>query len=234
LPVQWCHGDQAGRPALPRAAALRVWLPPHVEEVGLNRQEACHCSVYLAEELCGSLPRTPSALTVSQLVRALLDHLRQQPGTLPRTEADARLLRVLVDQWVLAPRSGSFPPTSEDPSLAPVLQALEDDPGDNRPLAELAHAANATERTLVCRCQRDLGMPFAEWRQRLRVVKALPRLEAGEKVESMALDLGNGSSSAVISMFRRLMAVMAVMADEFGKGAATRMQAAQAFFAITT
>ena len=201
-----------------------VWLPPNVEHVGLNRQEACHCSLYLAEELCGSLPRTPSALTVSPLVRALLDHLRLQPGTLPRTEADERLLRVLVDQLVLAPRAGSYLPTSEDPLLAPVLQALESDPGDNRPLAELARAANTTERTLVRRCQRDLGMPFAEWRQRLRVVKALPRLEAGEKVESIALDLGYGSSSAFISMFRRL---MAVTPDEFRKGAVTRAQAAQ-------
>lgn len=200
-----------------------VWLPPHVEHMGLNRQEACHCSVYLAEALCEPLPRTPSALTVSPLVRALLDHLRLQSCTLPASVAHERLLRVLVDQLVAAPRAGSYLPTSQDPLLAPVLQALEDDPADNRPLAELARAAHTTERTLVRRCQRDLGMPFAEWRQRLRVVKALPRLESGEKVESIALGLGYGSSSAFISMFRRL---MAVTPDEFRKGAATRAHTA--------
>jgi AraC-like DNA-binding protein len=46
---------------------------------------------------------------------------------------------------------------------------------------------------------------LSEWRQRLRVVKALPLHEAGRKVEAIALDLGYGSASAFIAMFRRLM-----------------------------
>ena len=63
---------------------------------------------------------------------------------------------------------------------------------------------HSTERTLARRCRRDLGMGFAEWRQRLRIVRALPRLEAGEKVASVALDLGYASASAFIAMFRRV------------------------------
>jgi AraC-like DNA-binding protein len=47
-------------------------------------------------------------------------------------------------------------------------------------------------------------MSFGEWRQRLRVVRALALLEAGRSVESIALDLGYGSSSAFIAMFRRM------------------------------
>ena len=41
------------------------------------------------------------------------------------------------------------------------------------------------------------------------------RLEAGDKVESIALDLGYGSASAFITMFRRL---MNVTPDEFRRG----------------
>jgi AraC-like DNA-binding protein len=58
-------------------------------------------------------------------------------------------------------------------------------------------------------------MNFAEWRQRLRVVKAMPMLESGMKVETIALDLGYSNASAFISMFRRL---MGVTPDEFRKG----------------
>lgn len=50
-------------------------------------------------------------------------------------------------------------------------------------------------------------MPFARCRQRLRVVKATPRLAAGEKVESIALDLGYATTSAFIVMFRRMTGV---------------------------
>lgn len=173
----------------------------------MNRYEACHCSLYIAQELCQALPRTACALTVSPLVRAVLDHLREHPPALPRTGDEERLLQVLVDQLALAPCAGSYLPTSDDPLLGSVLRMLEANPGDNRTLPELARAAHTTERTLLRRFQRDLGMSFAEWRQRLRVVKAMTLLESGQTVETIALDLGYSSASAFISMFRRLMGV---------------------------
>lgn len=191
-----------------------IWLPPNVEHRGLNRHEACHCSLYIAAELCANLPGSTCALTVAPLVRALLDHLRQHPPGLPRSPEEERLLQVLVDRLAHAERAGSYLPTSGDPLLAPVLTALEANPGDNRSLPELARAANTTERTLMRRCQRDLGMSLPEWRQRLRVVKAMPLLETGRTVESIALDLGYGSSSAFIAMFRKL---MGITPDEFRK-----------------
>jgi AraC-like DNA-binding protein len=181
-----------------------IWLPPNVEHTGQNRYEACHSSLYIAQELCSGLPATTCALTVSPLVRAILEHLRQYPPGLPRTDSEERLLRVLVDQLANAECAGSYLPTSEDPVLGKVLRELESNPGDNRSLPELAHAANTTERTLLRRCQRDLGMTFAEWRQRLRVVRAMPLLEAGHSVENIALDLGYAGASAFIAMFRRL------------------------------
>src|SRR3546814_4773568 len=55
----------------------------------------------------------------------------------------------------------------------------------------------------------------------MRVVKAMPLLEEGRTVETIAGELGYGSASAFIAMFRRL---MGVTPDEFRKGssAATR------------
>lgn len=184
-----------------------IWLPPQVEHRGLNRHEALHSSLYVGAELCAVLPDVSCALTLSPLVRALLEHLRRHPPGLPQSPQEQRLLRVLVDQLSHARSVGSYLPQSDDPVLAAVLQALDDHPGDERSLAELAAAFHSTERTLGRRCQRDLGMSFVEWRQRLRVVKALPRLESGEKVESIALDLGYASASAFIAMFRRMTGV---------------------------
>jgi transcriptional regulator GlxA family with amidase domain len=154
-------------------------------------------------------------LTVSPLVRALLDHLRQLPAGAPNGPEDARLLQVLLDQLAHAPVTGSYLPNSEDPQLGAVLRLLEANPGDNRALPELAQAVHSTERTLMRRSQRDLGMSLAEWRQRLRVVRAMPLLEAGQTVETVALDLGYSSASAFITMFKRL---MGSTPDEFRRG----------------
>ncbi|WP_238534197.1 helix-turn-helix domain-containing protein [Advenella kashmirensis] len=69
------------------------------------------------------------------------------------------------------------------------------------------------------RCQRDLGMSFVEWRQRLKVLASLARLDRGETVEAIGLDLGYSSASAFISMFRRL---MGTTPDEYRKGRRTQ------------
>lgn len=181
-----------------------IWLPPNIAHVGQNRHAACHSSLYVTEALCGTLPAGPCALAVTPLVRAMLEHLRQQPPGLPQAAHEERLLHVLLDQLGGAQRVGSYLPASGDPALSKVLDLLDANPGDSRTLPELARAANTTERTLMRRCQRDLGMTFAEWRQRLRAVKAMAMLEQGTTVETIAFDLGYASSSAFITMFRRL------------------------------
>jgi AraC-like DNA-binding protein len=181
-----------------------IWLPPEVEHVGLNRHEATFCSLYLARERCRPLPREACAVAVGPLLKALLEQLRARGVDTPRSPQELRLAEVLVDELAAAPRQGTYLPTSDDPLLRPVLAALEARPDDRRTLAEWARQAHTTERTLVRRFRRDLGLSFGEWRQRLRVVRALALLDAGRSVESIALDLGYGSSSAFIAMFHRM------------------------------
>lgn len=192
------------------------WLPPNIEHQGLSRSEACHCSLFVSPELCDAMPDSPCALSVSPLVRAILEHLHQRPAGREPTVEDERLLQVLLDQLGAATCAGSYLPASDDPLVGPVLKALEANPGDSRSLAELAASVHTTERTLLRRCQRELGMSLAEWRQRLRVVRALPRLEAGDTVENIAHDMGYSTASAFIAMFRRL---VGTTPDDYRRGA---------------
>lgn len=182
---------------------LGIWLPPGMAHRGLNRRATVHSSLYLDAALCTALPAQACAMDVGPLARAMLEHLRAHPHALPPTPAERRLLRALADRLAEAQVQASFLPRTDDARLGAVLQALDEQPGDERTLAQWADAVHSTERTLSRRCRQDLGMSFAEWRQRLRVLKALPRLEAGEAVEAVALDLGYASASAFITMFRR-------------------------------
>lgn len=184
-----------------------LWLPPNVAHRGLNRQAVHFSSLYVSKELTTELPQEVCALGVSPLLRALLEALRQQPAPTPHTPAYARLLQVALDQIQLAQKAGSYLPSSNDPQLAAVIDALMADPGDARTVAQWAALVHSTERTLMRRAQSELGMTLAQWRQRLRVVKAMPLLLAGETVENIAHDLGYASSSAFIAMFRSLAGV---------------------------
>ncbi|MFC6671466.1 helix-turn-helix domain-containing protein [Marinobacterium aestuariivivens] len=105
------------------------------------------------------------------------------------------------------------------PAARAGTQDARSEPRRQPLLAELAQSVHSTERTLLRRCQRDLGMSLAEWRQRLRVVRAMPRLEAGDTVENIAHDLGYSTASSFIAMFRRL---MGVTPDDYRRGQAHR------------
>lgn len=183
---------------------LGLWIAPDTDHTGFNHQEAVHCSLYIRRDLCGRMPRQSCAVIVSPLLRAMLEHLRELPDDEAAGRAHARLLRVLVDQIAACPTTGSFIPHTEKPALEAILQSLREHPEDKRTLAELAADFHMTERTLIRRCQKELGMSLTEWRQRLRLINALPLLRDGHSVESVALGLGYATSSAFIAMFRRL------------------------------
>ncbi len=51
----------------------------------------------------------------------------------------------------------------------------------------------------------------------LRLVKAMPLLAAGQTLETLALDLGCGSASSFVSMFKRM---LGATPDEPRRGAA--------------
>lgn len=183
---------------------MGLWIAPGTEHTAFNHQKTVHCSVYIRQDLCKGMPQNSCALMVSPLIRAILESLREMPLLEGPLAARARLLRVLVDQLLTCKTSSSFMPYTDDSELDAILQVLRDNPADERSLNELAAAFHMTERTLMRRCQKELGMSFTEWRQRLRLVNALPLLRAGHSVESVAFDLGYATSSAFIAMFRRL------------------------------
>ncbi len=177
-----------------------IWLPPNTEHNGISRAQACHGSFYIRPDLCEGLPQQAALLQVNALTRALLNQLRdasQQPAA-----ATQRLLRVLVDQLVAAEVQGSYLPMSDDGVLGPILDVLWQNPADERTAAQLAALVHTSERTLIRKFDRLLGLSLREWRQRLKVVKAFALLESGQAVESIALDLGYNSASAFIVMFR--------------------------------
>ncbi len=180
-----------------------VWIPPHLEHVSSNRHEASYATVYVAQALCAALPPHPCTMVISPLIQAVLDTLRARQIELPQSAPEQRLFEVLLDQLAMAPSHDSYLPMSQDPLLGRVLDALQACPWDGRSLAEWAALAHTTERTLARRCERDLHMPFGEWRQRLKVVRGIALLEAGRAVKDVALELGYSAPSAFIAMFHK-------------------------------
>ena len=62
-------------------------------------------------------------------------------------------------------------------------------------------------RTLTRRFVAEMGFSFTEWRQRIRLLRAIALLADGMAVSAVALDLGYQNVSAFISLFERTFAM---------------------------
>ena len=62
-----------------------------------------------------------------------------------------------------------------------------------------------SERSLFRLVPEETGMSFGRWRKQFQILLALERLSQGEAVQTVAFDLGYETSSAFITMFRKVL-----------------------------
>lgn len=180
-----------------------IWVPPTLSHASYMRRSLSYCSVNITRPLADRLPSTPTLLTVTPLIQAIVNEFRQAKKTCADTPELKRLIDVLMDQLISATASTLFLPSSRDKLLAPILQGLEKNPCDNRTLAQWATIVHTTERTLARHCKRELGMSFTEWRQRIRYLHSLDLLKEQYSVKEIALTLGYHQTSPFIAMFKK-------------------------------
>ncbi|MNF50202.1 HTH-type transcriptional repressor of iron protein A [compost metagenome] len=180
-----------------------VWVPPHTEHSFYSTQPITYRAVCLAPEICRDLPQQACTLAISDILKAILKDFAARDVKIAQHPADVRLAQVLVDQLHLAPVHECYLPYASSAGLLGILEALQADPGDNRPLAQWAEQIHVSERTLARQCVRELGMSFGEWRQRLRFLASIEALDSPRSIQEIAFDMGYSTASAFIAMFQR-------------------------------
>ncbi|MFJ4834992.1 helix-turn-helix domain-containing protein [Streptomyces sp. NPDC088747] len=143
----------------------------------------------------------PKAIAMTPLLESLLTHLS-------RTDLDAaaraRAESVVFD--VLQPSERQLAlQLPGDPRIDAIAEALLDDPGDCRSLEEWARWLGVSDRTITRAFRHTTGLSFAQWRQVLRVHRALTLLSEGFDVTTVSETLGYAQPSSFIAAFRRVM-----------------------------
>lgn len=191
----------AGTFVAPRQWA--VWIGPDEEHEIATRGRAEMRSLYIDPAAAPWAPRATRVIEVSPLARELIVEFGRLPAQYDDSGAAGRLVAVLLDQLSSAPEAPFSVPIPVDPRVAAIAAALEAQPADGRKLSEWARVSGASERTLARIFERETGLSFREWRQRVRLLSALTALERGDAVTAVAFDCGFNSPSAFISAFRR-------------------------------
>ncbi|MDP5240502.1 helix-turn-helix transcriptional regulator [Uliginosibacterium sp. 31-16] len=183
--------------------ARAIWIPPDTEHQATNVALTEMRSLYVARELMNWAAARCRVVSITPLVRELILALSSLPADYDEAGAAGRLVQVLIDQLQHLPEVAFNLPMPVDPRLVRICSALQANPDDSRSVPEWSQLAGLSERSLSRLFMQQTGLSFGDWRQRLRLLLALARLERGERVNRVALDSGYNSPSAFIAAFRR-------------------------------
>lgn len=213
----------SGRFLAPPQRAILV--PPDLPHAVISSPDTEMRSLYIERDAMPWRADQCAVLEINPLTRELINQFGQIPIEYDESGADGRLVAVLLDQLTAARDTGLYLPWPEDSRLQQVCQALFDNPELALTLSDWSAQLDCSEKTLTRLFQRDTGLSFRAWRQRLRLLSALPMLERGERVTDIALACGYDSTSAFIAAFRKH---IGVTPSQFaGGGYASPLRAAQ-------
>jgi len=180
-----------------------VWIPADtVHSVAMSGRVSMR-TLYFQSKLCQSFPRKCMVINVSSLLRELILHACTFPKLRREVSAQKRVVEIIVDQLKAVESIPLQLPHPVDSRATRVVKTLFANPGDQRTLEKLCADCGASKRTIQRLFLEETKMTFNKWRQQLRLLNAMQRLAAGDKVTSAALESGYNSTSAFISMFRK-------------------------------
>ncbi len=180
-----------------------MWIPAgvvhHVRMLGPVSSR----SLYLEPEETAGMPDRCQVLGVSPFMRSLLDEAVELPADYElRSRADALMALIQHEMRRLPALPLSLPFPAHD-ALAELCRGFLAAPGPHETIDDWSGRLRMSRRTFTRLFRRETGQSFTAWRQQACLVAALPRLAAGERVTSVALDLGYDNPAAFTAMFKR-------------------------------
>jgi AraC-like DNA-binding protein len=184
-----------------------VWVPPDQEHEVYFPGDTALRSLFVDPSAVTGLPGQCTVLKVAPLLRELILRAVQIGNSYGPDGAQWRVMQVLLDELRVAEETPLRLPMARDERVMRVTDALLKNPGDRRDLDVWGKIAGASSRTLARLFVSETGLTYGGWRKRLLLHEALNRLDRGETVTGIALDLGYQSLSAFIEMFRKELGV---------------------------
>lgn len=205
----------AGRKSWRVPPQRAIWMPARVSHSMLAHGAVELRTVYLPQSVIHTRGADrPMMIAVSALLRELIlrgiaiDRSQQQAALKARIFSLAvEELELLLAESAQAPERSLPLPSGADKRMTRICNAILADPAHPYGIEEWAQEVGASKRTLARRFLAEFGMSFVNWRQQVRMVSALSRLDQGDPVTVIASDLGYETPAAFSLMFRKLTGV---------------------------
>jgi AraC-like DNA-binding protein len=183
--------------------ARAVWVPAGTEHEIHGLGDFAMRTLYFTGALNTELPGQCCAIDVAPLLRELVLEAVERCPIDEDDEPGVRLARVAIECIVRARALPLQLPLPRDPRAVCLAEILRKNPATQASLAELARDAGASTRTIQRLFLAETGLPFVQWRQRLRLLHGATMLGAGGSVTEAGLEAGYSGTSAFIAAFRK-------------------------------
>lgn len=190
-----------GRWVVPPTRGL--WIPGGIVHSIRMIGEVLMRTAYINPTASPRLPQRCSVLNIAPLMRELIIAMIDADIPYAMDSRSGRLARLILDE---VQQMGTLPlhlPMPQDKRLLTICNAIRTAPDDNTTAKEWAHRLHVDPKTIHRLFLQDTGITFGQWRTQARLLLALERLAAGDKVVSVALTLGYDSASAFATMFKK-------------------------------
>jgi AraC-like DNA-binding protein/quercetin dioxygenase-like cupin family protein len=183
-----------------------VAIPPWREHRVSAHGNASLRSVFIDPDVHPALVTDTVTIHVSELLHELIReagrHYTDFDGT---DDLASDVIALIVRLLPTMPTSNTsvWLPRIDSPLLRPIATALEQDPADTTSVDEWARRLALSTRHFSRLFRQETGVTFSTWRALYHVKHALLLLAAGHSVTRVAMDLGYGSTSSFIEMFKR-------------------------------
>lgn len=192
--------NQASFIALPQRA---VWIPAGVEhQVKQQSSRTIIRSLYVDSRYLNADWHDCKVIAVNPLLHELIKRFSTLPVEYDKHGPDGRIAQVILDQLSISQSAGLILPWPADARIQPICRDLQNNPDTAPDLASYSKKIGVSEKTITRLFQQQTGLGFRLWRQRARLVHALPLLERGDRVTDVALACGYESLSSFIATFR--------------------------------
>ncbi len=181
-----------------------IWIPGGVAHSIVMLSPVATRSVYLEPEVANGMASQCQVIEVSPLLRQLLIAAVDLPSVYDPASRAGRIMLLVIDELHTAPVLWLCLPVPHDQRLAARCRRFIERPTAQDTIAIWCRDLALSRRSFTRLFTRETGLTFSVWQRRACLLSALPRLSNGERVTTIAFDLGYSSPAAFATMFKTL------------------------------
>lgn len=180
-----------------------VWIPGNVYHRTVAEVSAELRHLFVDPAFLHRLSDQCSVVEVSPLLQELILRVADFGTDYEPESSASRVCAVILDELQALQPSLLYLPAATDRRLQRIMEAMINKPNTEEGLKYWAEKVGASERTISRLFIKETGMTFQQWRKRLLLQEAVERIDKGQAVIDVALELGYRSPSAFVAMFRK-------------------------------